>query len=141
MMQPAIWRWFLTFVYVLRPEESAAMEGTQWKGSVHRIRKCVVDLLSMEDDLVDDDDEDAWELMGSDLRLKSTFLYCDLNQVISHAREERKKVLTDLANKLFYYMEQLDHAVRIRSMSLTQVCYNDTASVLQEVMAALMALR
>ncbi|WOL09795.1 photosynthetic NDH subunit of lumenal location 3, chloroplastic-like [Canna indica] len=118
------------------------MEGLQWKGCVYRIRKCVVDLLSMEDDLMDEDeDEDAWELMGSDLRLKSTFLYCDLNQVISNAREERKKVLTDLANKLFYYMEELDNAVKSRSISSTQVCYNDTVHVLQEVMAALMPLR
>lgn len=60
----------------------------------------------MEEDLIDDD-EDTWELMGSSLRLKSTFLYCDLNQVISRAKDERKKFLTDLANKLFCYMEQV----------------------------------
>ncbi|RRT59526.1 hypothetical protein B296_00024361 [Ensete ventricosum] len=124
------------------------MEGMEWKGCVYRIRKCVFDLLSMEEDMIDDD-EDAWELMGSSLRLKSTFLYCDLNQVISRAKDERKKFLTDLANKLFCYMEQcclfliicgkrqLDHAVKSRSISLTQIRYNDTAHVLQEVMAAL----
>ncbi|RWW19016.1 hypothetical protein BHE74_00023842 [Ensete ventricosum] len=133
------------------------MEGMEWKGCVYRIRKCVFDLLSMEEDLIDDD-EDTWELMGSSLRLKSTFLYCDLNQVISRAKDERKKFLTDLANKLFCYMEQvilllsifkcclfliicgkrqLDHAVKSRSISLTQIRYNDTAHVLQEVMAAL----
>lgn len=82
------------------------MEGMEWKGCVYRIRKCVFDLLSMEEDLIDDD-EDTWELMGSSLRLKSTFLYCDLNQVISRAKDERKKFLTDLANKLFCYMEQV----------------------------------
>lgn len=156
------------------------MEGMEWKGCVYRIRKCVFDLLSMEEDLIDDD-EDTWELMGSSLRLKSTFLYCDLNQVISRAKDERKKFLTDLANKLFCYMEQvilllamlipliylqvdlrspcwyllsqrrfkcylfliicgkwqLDHAVKSRSISLTQIRYNDTAHVLQEVIAAL----
>ncbi|CAL9146621.1 unnamed protein product [Musa hybrid cultivar] len=78
----------------------------QRKGCVHRIRKCAVDLLSMEDDLIDAEEEDGWELTGSELRLKSTFLYCDLHQVIASAGEERKKALTLLANKLFYRLEQ-----------------------------------
>lgn len=82
------------------------MEGMQWKGCVHRIRKCAVDLLSMEDDLIDAEEEDGWELTGSELRLKSTFLYCDLHQVIASAGEDRKKALTLLANKLFYRLEQ-----------------------------------
>ncbi|URE27040.1 Oxygen evolving enhancer protein 3 (PsbQ) [Musa troglodytarum] len=49
----------------------------RWKGRVHRIRKCAVDLLSMEDDLIDAEEEDGWELTGSELRLKSTFLQLD----------------------------------------------------------------
>ncbi|XP_020263831.1 photosynthetic NDH subunit of lumenal location 3, chloroplastic-like [Asparagus officinalis] len=113
------------------------MEGIEWKGSVYRIKKCAFDFFSMEDDLVDDDD-DSWELMGRDLRLKSTFLFCDLNQVIASSCDEyQKKTLTDLANKLFYCMEELGHAVESRSISLTQEHYNGTAIVLQEVMTAL----
>jgi photosystem II oxygen-evolving enhancer protein 3 len=82
------------------------MEGMQWKGCVCRIRKCMFDFISMEDDLIDDD-EDSWDLIGRELRLKATFLYCDLNQVISNARDADKKSLTDLANKLFYFMEEV----------------------------------
>ncbi|XP_058090406.1 photosynthetic NDH subunit of lumenal location 3, chloroplastic-like [Magnolia sinica] len=102
------------------------------RGSACRIKKCAFDLLSIGDLI---DDEDSWDLMGRDLRLKSTFLYCDFNQVISNAPDEQKKPLTDLANRLFYYIEELDRAVKIRSISLTQNRYNDTAVVLQEVMA------
>ncbi|URE40111.1 Oxygen evolving enhancer protein 3 (PsbQ) [Musa troglodytarum] len=79
----------------------------EWRGCVCRIRDCVFELLSTEDDLIQQD-EDTWELMASELRLKSTFLYCDLNQLISNTRDEHKKVLTDLANRLFHSMEELD---------------------------------
>lgn len=66
-----------------------------------------MDLLSMEEDLEEEEDEETWELMSTTLRLKSTFLFCDFNQVISSARDERQKaLLTDLANKLFYNLEQ-----------------------------------
>lgn len=85
---------------------SGAMEDMIYKGSVLRIKKCALDFLSLEEDLMDDD-EDSRELMGRDLRLKSTFLYCDLNLVISNSRDEDKKTLTDLGNKLFYFMEEV----------------------------------
>ncbi|URE40113.1 Oxygen evolving enhancer protein 3 (PsbQ) [Musa troglodytarum] len=81
----------------------------EWRGCVCRIRDCVFELLSTEDDLIQQD-EDTWELMASELRLKSTFLYCDLNQLISNTRDEHKKVLTDLANRLFHSMEEVDPA-------------------------------
>ncbi|KAL5993527.1 hypothetical protein ACLOJK_014452 [Asimina triloba] len=74
------------------------------KGSACRIKKCVFDLLSIGELI---DDEDSWDLVGRDLRLRSTFLYCDFNQVISNSPDEqKKKILTDLANKLFYYIEE-----------------------------------
>ncbi|URE27042.1 Oxygen evolving enhancer protein 3 (PsbQ) [Musa troglodytarum] len=116
------------------------MEVMRWKGRVHRIRKCAVDLLSMEDDLIDAEEEDGWELTGSELRLKSTFLYCDLHRVISGAGEERKKALTLLADKLFYRLERLDEALKSRSISWTNVRYGDATHVLQELMAVLMPL-
>ncbi|KAF8378903.1 hypothetical protein HHK36_030252 [Tetracentron sinense] len=104
------------------------------RGSACRIKKCAFDLLSMSDM---SDDEDSWDLMGRDLRLKSTFLYCDFNQMISSAPNDQKKTLTDLANRLFYYIEELGHAVKIRSVPLTQNRYKDAAVVLQEVMATM----
>ncbi|WOL07368.1 hypothetical protein Cni_G16108 [Canna indica] len=110
------------------------------KGCICRIRECVFDLMSMEEDLVEEEDEGAWELMASDLRLKSTFLYCDLNQVIANAGDEDKKFLTDLANRLFYSIEELDLAVKSRSISMTQLQYKHAVDILQEVMAALMPL-
>ncbi|KAJ6809736.1 photosynthetic NDH subunit of lumenal location 3, chloroplastic-like [Iris pallida] len=123
------------------------MEDMEWKGSVYRIKKCAFDLLAMEEDLFDNDEDDGnaedgdgfwWEMMARELSLKSTFLYCDLNRIISGAFEgDRKKALTDLANRLFYFMEELGCAVKRRSISLAQVHYNDAALVLQEVMAAL----
>ncbi|KAJ4974944.1 hypothetical protein NE237_008118 [Protea cynaroides] len=105
------------------------------RGSVNRIKKCAFDLLSIGDM---SDDENSWDLMGKDLRLKSMFLYCDFSQVISNAPEEQKKTLSDLANRLFHYMEELDHAVKIRSIPLTQNRYNEAAHVLQEVMAIML---
>ncbi|EHA8588284.1 putative Photosynthetic NDH subunit of lumenal location 3, chloroplastic [Cocos nucifera] len=81
------------------------MEDMIYKGSILWIKKCAFDFLSLEEDLIDDDD-DSWELMGRDLRLKSTFLCCDLNHIISNSRDEHKKTLTNLGNKLFYFMEE-----------------------------------
>ncbi|KAG9442331.1 hypothetical protein H6P81_018185 [Aristolochia fimbriata] len=105
------------------------------RGSANRIKKCAVDLLSMVDMT---DDEDSWDLMGRDLRLKSTFLYCDFNQIISNAQDDQEKqALTDLANRLFYYIEELDRAVKIRSVSQTQNRYSDAALVLEEIMSVM----
>nr|XP_023884878.1 photosynthetic NDH subunit of lumenal location 3, chloroplastic-like isoform X1 [Quercus suber] len=109
------------------------MVDVELRGSAHRIKKCACDLLSIGGDLVDDDD--SWDLMGNDLRLKSTFLYCDFNRMISSAPRDQKKPLTELANKLFCSIEELDHAVKSRSVPLTQDRYNEAAVILQEVMA------
>lgn len=91
------------------------MEGMEWRGSVHRIRNCVLDLLSMEEDLMEEDEE-TWELTEASLRLKSTFLYCDLSQLISNARDESKKLLADLANELFYHMDQVNLLLFIKCL-------------------------
>ncbi|KAI0510155.1 hypothetical protein KFK09_010755 [Dendrobium nobile] len=114
------------------------MENQEAKGCVFRIQKCAFDLLSMEDDLINEEDDDIWwELIRREICLKSTFLYCDLNRVISSSADELKRTLTDLANSLFQYLEELDDAIKSRSISLAQICYSDAALVLQEIMAAL----
>lgn len=116
------------------------MEKMEYNGSVFRIRKCVFDLLSLEDDLVEDDcDEEGWDLIQREIRLKSTFLYCDFNKVIANRDDEDKEAFTNLANKLFYYLQELDNAVKTRSISITRDCYGNAVLVLQEVVAALIA--
>uniref|UniRef100_A0A0D9W7A5 Uncharacterized protein n=1 Tax=Leersia perrieri TaxID=77586 RepID=A0A0D9W7A5_9ORYZ len=80
--------------------------GIELKGCVCRINNCAVELFSMEEDLVIDD-EDSWGLLVRDLRLKATFLYIDLSRVISFCDfDEHKKMLTGLANKFFYFMDE-----------------------------------
>ncbi|KAL6651059.1 hypothetical protein ACP70R_009984 [Stipagrostis hirtigluma subsp. patula] len=111
--------------------------GMELKGCVCRIKNSAVELFSMEEDL-EIDDEESWDLFGRDLRLKATFLYIDLSRVISCCEsEEHKKALTVLANKFFYFMDELGDAVKSRSVPLTQVCYGDAAHALREVVAAL----
>ncbi|KAF0893418.1 hypothetical protein E2562_025220 [Oryza meyeriana var. granulata] len=111
--------------------------GIELKGCVCRINNCAVELFSMEEDLVIDDD-DSWDLLGKDIRLKATFLYIDLSRVISSCEiDEHKKMLTGLANKFFYFMDELANAVSSRSIPLMQVCYSDTTIVLRELLAAL----
>ncbi|XP_057962591.1 photosynthetic NDH subunit of lumenal location 3, chloroplastic-like [Malania oleifera] len=127
----------------------------EFRGSASRIKNCAFDLLStwedllMEDDCDDDDDvlwdpkeeddnDEWWDLMQRDLRLKSTFFFCDFNQMISAApHDDQKKSLTQLANKLLSSIQQLDEASSVRSIHLTQERYKDVAFTVKEVMALL----
>lgn len=81
--------------------------GIELKGCVCRIKNCATELFSMEEDLMIDDEE-SWNLVGRDLRLKATFLYIDLSRVISSCgSDECKKTLTRLANKFLYFMDEV----------------------------------
>lgn len=73
-------------------------------GCICRIKKCAFEFLSIVDLM---DYEDRWDLMGRDIHLKSTFLYCDFYRVISNAPKEEKRPLIDLANKLFHSIEEV----------------------------------
>lgn len=77
----------------------------EFKGSAIRIRRCACELLSIGDDLMDD--EESWDLVRRDLQLKSTFLYCNFSKVISDAPEDQKKSLTKLGNRLFSLIEEV----------------------------------
>ncbi|KAI4967755.1 photosynthetic NDH subunit of lumenal location 3, chloroplastic-like isoform X1 [Hordeum vulgare subsp. vulgare] len=113
-------------------------EGMELKGCVCRIKSCAGQLLSMEEDLVTDLDDDSWDLVWRDLRLKATFLYIDLSRVISRSEnDERRKALTLLANKFFYCTDELGDAVTSQSVPAMKMCYNDTAQALRELLAAL----
>ncbi|WOH15685.1 hypothetical protein DCAR_0935228 [Daucus carota subsp. sativus] len=105
----------------------------EFKGSAIRIRSCARELLSIRDDLMDDDE--SWDFFRRNLELKSTFLYCDLSKVISGAPHDQKKSLTKLGNRLFCLIEELDDAVKIQSISQAQNRFSDLALVLEEVVA------
>lgn len=45
------------------------------------------------------------------------------------------KMVVEVIDKPFLFISQLDHAVKIRSIPLTQDRYNEAAVILQELMA------
>lgn len=86
------------------------MVDFEFKAIARRIRKCALDLLSLGGDLInenDDNDYDSWDLIQKDLRLKSTFLFCDLNKMINGAARDHRNALTELSNKFFCSIEEV----------------------------------
>uniref|UniRef100_A0A7N0ZYR9 Uncharacterized protein n=1 Tax=Kalanchoe fedtschenkoi TaxID=63787 RepID=A0A7N0ZYR9_KALFE len=122
-------------------------EEMEMKGSVRRIKSCAFDLIAIGSELMEEDqqqlqgdgDEDEfvlWDLIERELRLKSTFLYCDFAKMISLVHiTDHKNRLTQLANKLFDAIEEVDNAVKERSMEMTQDRYGQALLVLRDVIA------
>lgn len=80
-------------------------------------------------------DKKAWPYVQNDLRLKAGYLRYDLNTVIAAKPKEQKKPLKDLAGKLFQDLNNLDHAVKIKSPSEAEKYYAVAVSTLKDVLA------
>lgn len=90
------------------------MKKIELMGCLSRIRNCAVDILTIEDvvseeegEEEEEDEEELRDLIVRQLQLKTTFLYFDLNRVISNSKDGHKEALTELANKFFHCIQEV----------------------------------
>eukprot|EP00897_Mesotaenium_endlicherianum_P007462 jgi/Mesen1/6744/ME000344S06023 len=79
----------------------------------------------------------AWPYVQNELRSKAGYLRFDLNTVIGSKPKSDKKALTSLANQLYDSIAALDYAARVKSVPDATKNYDNTVSLLKDVLAKL----
>ncbi|WOH09159.1 hypothetical protein DCAR_0728614 [Daucus carota subsp. sativus] len=82
-------------------------------------------------------DKKAWPYVQNDLRSKAEYLRYDLNTVISAKPKDEKKLLKELAGKLFQVINELDYAAKTKSTPKAEKAYAETVTALNDVLAKL----
>ncbi|GMH10913.1 hypothetical protein Nepgr_012754 [Nepenthes gracilis] len=117
-------------------ELSERMEEMEYNGSWRRIKNCALDFLSVGCDPTEE--EEWWDWMQRNVLLKSMFFYCDFCKMIPAAPPHQKKPLSHLATALLSSFQELENALKLRSVPRACDGYEKASAILQEIIGFLM---
>ncbi|KAI3856975.1 hypothetical protein MKX03_019035 [Papaver bracteatum] len=110
------------FLQPLSPTEAA-----------QRAKEAAKEILNVKSNI----DKKAWPYVQNDLRSQAGYLRYDLKTIISSKSKEEKASLTELTNKLFTSLDNLDNAAKIKSSEAAAKSYADAVVTLNDVIAKL----